>query len=113
MWITGDLALLIPGVFLLVRLVRHEEAEAKRVDARLDRARDATRKEVLTMLSSCVPLATLAVIAVLLAGCGAEGLAAPPPRAAAPSGSRRPDRRSSRSSSTPRSSRARTGSCSR
>ena len=45
MWITGDLSLLIPGVFLLAAFARHEEDEAKRVDARLDRARAATRKE--------------------------------------------------------------------
>lgn len=46
MWITGDLALLIPGVILLAALVRHEEAETKRVDARLDRERRAlSRKE--------------------------------------------------------------------
>lgn len=45
MWITGDLALLIPGVFLLVAFARHEEGEAKRVDARLDRARASARKE--------------------------------------------------------------------
>lgn len=45
MWITGDLALLIPGAFLLVAFARHEEDEAKRVDARLDRARAIPRKE--------------------------------------------------------------------
>lgn len=45
MWITGDLALLIPGAFLLVAFARHEEDEAKRVDARLDRARALARKE--------------------------------------------------------------------
>lgn len=45
MWITGDLALLIPGAFLLAAFARHEEGEAKRVDARLDRARAAARKE--------------------------------------------------------------------
>ncbi|MFP5354879.1 MAG: RibD family protein, partial [Gemmatimonadota bacterium] len=38
MWVTGDLAFLIPGLVLLAALVSHEEAEAKRVDARLDRA---------------------------------------------------------------------------
>ncbi len=45
MWITGDLSLLIPGAFLLAAFARHEEDEAKRVDARLDRARAAARKE--------------------------------------------------------------------
>ncbi len=46
MWLTGDLAFLIPGAALLLALVRHEEAEAKRVDARLDRERRAlSRKE--------------------------------------------------------------------
>ena len=46
MWVTGDLAFLIPGAVLLLALVRHEEAEAKRVDARLDRERRTlTRKE--------------------------------------------------------------------
>lgn len=46
MWLTGDLAFLIPGALLLARLVRHEEEEAKRVDARLDRERRAlSRKE--------------------------------------------------------------------
>lgn len=46
MWITGDLALLIPGAFLLAAFARHEEGEAKRVDARLDRARAAAGKEI-------------------------------------------------------------------
>lgn len=46
MWVTGDLALLVPGALLLARFVRHEEEEAKRVDARLDRERRAlSRKE--------------------------------------------------------------------
>lgn len=46
MWVTGDLALLIPAAYVLVLLVRHEEAETKRVDARLDRERRTlTRKE--------------------------------------------------------------------
>ncbi len=46
MWLTGDLALLIPGAVLFLALVRHEEAEAKRVDARPDRERRAlSRKE--------------------------------------------------------------------
>ena len=45
MWVTGDLALLIPGVALLAALLRHEEAEAKRVDARLDRERRATHRK--------------------------------------------------------------------
>lgn len=46
MWLTGDLAILIPAAYVLVLLVRHEEAETKRVDARLDRDRRAlSRKE--------------------------------------------------------------------
>ncbi|MEX1173518.1 MAG: cytochrome c oxidase assembly protein [Chloroflexota bacterium] len=46
MWMTGDLALLIPAAYVLLLLVRHEEAETRRVDARLDRARRAlSRKE--------------------------------------------------------------------
>lgn len=46
MWVTGDLALLIPAAYVLLLLVRHEEAEAKRVDARLDRERRTlSRKE--------------------------------------------------------------------
>ena len=45
MWVTGDLSLLIPGAFLLVLLIRHEEAEAKRIDAQLDRARARAQKE--------------------------------------------------------------------
>ena len=46
MWLTGDLAFLIPGAVLLAALMRHEDAEAKRVDARLDRERHSlSRKE--------------------------------------------------------------------
>ena len=46
MWVTGDLAFLIPGALLLARFARHEEEEAKRIDARLDRQRRApSRKE--------------------------------------------------------------------
>lgn len=46
MWLLGDASFLIPAAFLLLVLVRHEEAETKRVDARLDRARAiAARKE--------------------------------------------------------------------
>jgi putative membrane protein len=46
MWLTNDLAFLIPGVVLFAALMRHEEAEAKRVDARLDRERRTlSRKE--------------------------------------------------------------------
>lgn len=39
MWLTGDVAILIPAAYVLSLLVRHEEQEAKRADARLDRAR--------------------------------------------------------------------------
>ena len=46
MWVMGDLALLIPGALLLARFARHEEQEAKRIDARLDRERRSfSRKE--------------------------------------------------------------------
>lgn len=46
MWLLGDAAFLIPIGYLLVVLLRHEEAETKRVDARLDQARAAAaRKE--------------------------------------------------------------------
>jgi len=46
MWLTGDFALLIPAAYVLLLLVRHEEAETKRVDARLDRERRVlSRKE--------------------------------------------------------------------
>ncbi|MHB8893197.1 MAG: cytochrome c oxidase assembly protein [Candidatus Limnocylindrales bacterium] len=46
MWLTGDLAFLIPGAVLLAAFVRHDEAEAKRADARLDRERQTlSRKE--------------------------------------------------------------------
>ena len=46
MWIAGDLSLLIPAAYVLLLLVRHEEAETKRVDARLDRQRRMSpRKE--------------------------------------------------------------------
>lgn len=44
MWLTGDVALLAAGAALFVRWFRHEEAETKRVDARLDRARRLTGK---------------------------------------------------------------------
>lgn len=44
MWLTGDLAFLIPGAFLLLAWFRHEEAETRRVDARLDRARSAVSR---------------------------------------------------------------------
>lgn len=39
MWAGGDFALVLPIVVILVALVRHDEAEARRVDARLDRER--------------------------------------------------------------------------
>lgn len=39
MWILGDLAILLPAAYCLVLLVRHDEQEAKRVDARLERER--------------------------------------------------------------------------
>ena len=39
MWLAGDITLLAAAAALFVRLFRHEEAETKRVDARLDRAR--------------------------------------------------------------------------
>lgn len=47
MWVTGDLALIVPGIAILASLVRHEEAEARRIDAHLDRQRAvaAARKE--------------------------------------------------------------------
>ena len=45
MWVAGDLSLLIPGAVLLIALIHHEEAEAKRVDAQLDRARAIAQKE--------------------------------------------------------------------
>lgn len=47
MWLIGDFAFLVPGAFLLLAWFRHEEAETRRVDARLDRARRAAhpRKE--------------------------------------------------------------------
>lgn len=46
MWVTGDLAILVPAAYVLLLLVRHEDAETKRVDARLDRERQAkSRKE--------------------------------------------------------------------
>lgn len=44
MWLTGDIALLAAGAVLLVRWFRYEEAETKRVDDRLDRARRLTGK---------------------------------------------------------------------
>lgn len=39
MWVAGDLSLLIPMAALAVAWIRHEEGEAKRVDARLERER--------------------------------------------------------------------------
>lgn len=46
MWLLGDAAFLVPIGFLLLALLHHEEAETKRVDARLDRARAVSaRKE--------------------------------------------------------------------
>jgi len=39
MWAAADFALIPPIVLILVTLVRHDEAEARRVDARLDRER--------------------------------------------------------------------------
>lgn len=39
MWVAGDLALLLPVIAILAALVRHDEAEAKRIDAHLDRRR--------------------------------------------------------------------------
>lgn len=45
MWILGDLAILIPAAYCLLLLVRHEEREAQRVDARLDRERRTASKE--------------------------------------------------------------------
>lgn len=39
MWVTGDIAFLIPAAYVVLLLMRHEEAEARRVDAQLDRAR--------------------------------------------------------------------------
>lgn len=45
MWFTGDVALLSVGAVVLARWFRHEEEETKRVDARLDRARNIARKE--------------------------------------------------------------------
>lgn len=42
MWVLGDLSLLIPFAWLLVVFMRHEDAEAKRVDARLARERRIT-----------------------------------------------------------------------
>ena len=44
MWITGDAAFLIPAAYLLLVLVRHDEAEARRSDARLDRVRADQRE---------------------------------------------------------------------
>lgn len=45
MWLTGDIALLAAGAAVLVAWMRHEDAETKRVDARLDRERHIARKE--------------------------------------------------------------------
>lgn len=42
MWAAGDLALVLPVIAILVALVRHDEAEAKRIDAHLDRQRALT-----------------------------------------------------------------------
>ena len=42
MWVAGDLALVLPVIAILVALVRHDEAEAKRIDAHLDRQRALT-----------------------------------------------------------------------
>jgi len=39
MWVAGDLALVLPVIAILAALVRHDEAEAKRIDAQLDRQR--------------------------------------------------------------------------
>lgn len=39
MWVAGDFALVLPVIAILVALVRHDEAEAKRIDAYLDRQR--------------------------------------------------------------------------
>lgn len=45
-WVVGGLATLAAGAYLLVLLMRHEEAETRRVDARLDRERTVPfRKE--------------------------------------------------------------------
>lgn len=43
MWVVGDLGLLIPAAYVLVLLLRHEEAATKRIDAQLDRQRHATQ----------------------------------------------------------------------
>jgi len=45
MWLMGDITLLAAGVAVLVGWFRYEEEETKRVDARLDRARQLSRKE--------------------------------------------------------------------
>jgi putative copper resistance protein D len=39
LWVIGGAAFLIPAAYVLLLLVRHEEAEGRRVDARLDRER--------------------------------------------------------------------------
>lgn len=45
MWLMGDITLLAAGAAVLVGWFRYEEEETKRVDARLDRARQISRKE--------------------------------------------------------------------
>lgn len=47
MWAAGDFALALPAIVILRALVRHDEAEARRIDAHLDRqrARLATMEE--------------------------------------------------------------------
>ena len=45
-WVVGGMATLAAGAYLLVLLMRHDEAETRRVDARLDRnRRTLSRKE--------------------------------------------------------------------
>lgn len=43
MWVAGDLGLLIPAAYVLVLLVRHEDAATKRIDAQLDRQRQVAQ----------------------------------------------------------------------
>lgn len=45
MWLMGDITILAAGAAVLVGWFRYEEQETKRVDARLDRARQTSRKE--------------------------------------------------------------------
>lgn len=45
MWVINDFAFLIPAAFLFLKVVRHEEQEAKRADAQLDRTRRARSRE--------------------------------------------------------------------